>query len=112
DVPPDRIPPVLEAQVGLYRSLVANRRVLVVLDNARDVEQVRPLLPGGRGCMALVTSRSQLAGLVATAGAHPITLGLPSAGEARALLVHRLGAHRVEAEPAAVDDIIALMSST
>src|SRR5205814_3236687 len=52
-VPPERVPAAMDAQVGRYRSLLANRRVLGVLDNARDVEQVRPLLPGGRGCMAL-----------------------------------------------------------
>lgn len=108
DVPSERIPATLEAQVGLYRSLLAGRRVLVMLDNARDAEQVRPLLPGARGCMAVVTSRNQLAGLVAAAGAHPMTLDLPTEAEARELLAHRLGADRVAAEPAAVDEIIAL----
>jgi DNA-binding SARP family transcriptional activator/Tfp pilus assembly protein PilF len=108
DVPQDRIPATLEAQVGLYRSLLAGQRVLVVLDNARDVEQVRPLLPGAPGCMAVVTSRNLLAGLVTTAGAYPMTLDLPPIEEARALLVHRLGADRVAAELSIVDEIVAM----
>jgi DNA-binding SARP family transcriptional activator/tetratricopeptide (TPR) repeat protein len=107
DVPPGRIPATLEAQVGLYRSMLAGRRVLVLLDNASDAEQVRPLLPGAPGCMAVVTSRRQLAGLVTTAGAYPMTLNLPSAGEARELLERRLGAARIMAESSAVDEIVA-----
>lgn len=105
-VPPQRIPAGLDAQIGLYRSLLAGRRVLVVLDNARDVDQVRPLLPGSPGCFAIVTSRDRLAGLVAGEGAHPLTLGLFPAGAARDLLARRLGTERVAAEPAAVDEII------
>jgi DNA-binding SARP family transcriptional activator/tetratricopeptide (TPR) repeat protein len=104
-VPPERIPASLEAQVGLYRSLLASRRVLVVLDNARDAEQVRPLLPGAPGCRVMVTSRDQLTGLV-TEGAHPLSLGLLSAAEARDLLARRLGPDRVAAEPHAADEII------
>lgn len=105
-VPPQRIPAGVDAQVGLYRSLLAGRRVLVVLDNARDVDQVRPLLPGSPGCFAIVTSRDRLAGLVAVEGAHPLTLGLFPTAAARDLLTRRLGAGRVAADPAAVDEII------
>ena len=83
--PAAQLPRSLDAQAGLYRSLLARRRVLVVLDNARDAEQIRPLLPGGAGCMVLITSRNQLTGLIA-AGAHPLTLDLPSDTEARQLL--------------------------
>jgi DNA-binding SARP family transcriptional activator/tetratricopeptide (TPR) repeat protein len=107
DVPGGRIPTTLEAQVGLYRSLLANRRVLVVLDNARDAEQVRLLLPGAPGRVVVVTSRDRLAGLV-VAGAHPLTVDLLDDTEARAMLRRRLGAARIAAEPAAVDEIIGL----
>ncbi|MHC3469461.1 AfsR/SARP family transcriptional regulator [Streptomyces sp. 7R007] len=104
-VPPARIPVGLEAQVGLYRTLLAGRRVLVVLDNARDADQVRPLLPGAPGCLALVTSRESLTGLAATEGAQLLTVGLLTTSEARQLLSGRLGAARVAAEPDAVQDI-------
>ncbi|MFC8667311.1 BTAD domain-containing putative transcriptional regulator [Streptomyces sp. NPDC057199] len=106
-VPPARVPAGLEAQVGLYRSLLAGRRVLVVLDNARDAEQVRPLLPGAPGCLALVTSRNRLTSLVAVEGAQLLTVDLLARAEARDLLTGRLGADRVAAEPAAVEEIVA-----
>jgi tetratricopeptide (TPR) repeat protein len=102
-----RIPAGLPAQAGLYRSLLAGKRVLVVLDNARDVEQVRPLLPGSSGCLAIVTSRNHLTGLVATEGAYPLTVDLLTAADAGDLLALRLGAGRVESEPDAARDIIA-----
>lgn len=107
DVPGERIPFGLEAQIGLYRSVLAGRRALVLLDNARDTEQVRPLLPGAPGCLVMVTSRNALTGLV-TAGAHPLTLDLLTTGESRQLLAGRLGPDRVSAEPQAVDEIIRL----
>ncbi len=106
-VPPDRIPVDLDAQAALYRSLLAGRRVLIVLDNARDADQVRPLLPGTPSCLVVATSRNQLLGLVATAGANPLSVDLLSADQARTLLIGRLGAHRIAAEPAAVNQIIA-----
>jgi tetratricopeptide (TPR) repeat protein len=87
-VPADRIPAELADQAGMYRTLLAGKRVLVLLDNARDVEQVRPLLPGSPGCMVL------------------LTLDLLTVAEARELLTCRLGADRVGREPGAVDDII------
>ncbi|MEV0204806.1 BTAD domain-containing putative transcriptional regulator [Streptomyces sp. NPDC050788] len=106
-VPAPRIPADPQARTGLYRSLLAGRRMLVVLDNARTCDQVRPLLPGAPGCLAVVTSRNQLPGLVAVEGAHSIALDLLSADDSRALLAHRLGAGRVAAEPGAVAEIIA-----
>jgi DNA-binding SARP family transcriptional activator len=106
-VAPAQIPATLDAQAALYRSLLAGRRVLVVLDNARDAEQVRPLLPGSAGCRALVTSRNQLTPLVATDGAQPITLDVLDPQEARLLLARRLGPDRSAAEPDAAERIIA-----
>ena len=106
-ITPDRIPPSLNAQASLYRSLLANRRMLVVLDNARDAEQVRPLLPGSGHCLVLVTSRHQLTSLVTTEGAHLIAVDLLTVGESRELLALRLGPDRVAAEPDATDDLLA-----
>ncbi len=103
---PLEIPAEPAAQFALYRSLTAERRLLVLLDNARDAEQVRPLLPGSTRCGVIVTSRHTLPGLVAAEGAHPLALDLPSDDEARQLLVRRLGAQRVAAQPAAVDELI------
>jgi tetratricopeptide (TPR) repeat protein len=107
-VPAERIPVSLDAQVGLYRSLLADRRVLIVLDNARDAGQVRPLLPSSSGSAVVVTSRSQLTSLVAAEGAHLIPLDLLTAAQARQLLARRLGANRVAAESQAVENIITL----
>ena len=106
-VPPLGVPAGQDAQVGLYRSLLADRRMLILLDNAATADQIRPLLPAAPGCLALVTSRDQLTSLVATEGAHPIRLDRLSAAEARQLLATRLGAARVAAEPAGVEAIIA-----
>ncbi len=105
EVPAARIPVSLDAQAALYRSLLAGRRVLVVLDNARDAGQVRPLLPGSPGCSVVVTSRNRLTGLIAD-GARPLTVGLFTLTDARQMLVRRLGADRVAAQPQAVQQII------
>jgi DNA-binding SARP family transcriptional activator len=107
-IPPQEIPTGLEAQAALYRSLLAGRRVLVLLDNAADSDQVRPLLPGSPGCLVIVTSRNELAGLIAGEGAHPVTVDLLNPTEALQLLSRRLGESRVLAEKQAADDIIAL----
>ena len=105
-MPPTQIPDGLQAQTALYRSLLSGRRVLVVIDNARDADQVRPLLPGSPGCLAIVTSRHQLTGLVATDGARPLVLDLLSDDEARDLLARRLGQARIASDPHAVDEIV------
>jgi tetratricopeptide (TPR) repeat protein len=105
-VNPAGLPPSSEAQAALYRSILAGRQMLMVLDNALDTDQVRPLLPGSPGCMVVVTSRNRLTGLVATEGAYPVHLNLLTPDEARELLVCHLGAARVAAEPAAVAEII------
>lgn len=107
-VPSDRIPVSLDAQVALYRSLLADRQILVVLDNVRDSDQVRPLLPGSAGCVALVTSRVRLSGLITAEGARPLTVDLLPVADARQLLARRIGLKRVEAEHGAVDEIIAM----
>lgn len=105
-VPAHRIPVSSEAQAGLYRSLLAGKRMLVLLDNARDAGQVRPLLPGAPGCLVVVTSRDQLSGLVTTNGAHPLTLDLLTDDEARLLLAHRFSHDRISLEPDATNEII------
>jgi hypothetical protein len=105
-VPTEHLPADLDARAGLYRSLLARRRVLIVLDNARDGEQVRPLLPASPGSLVVVTSRNPLTGLAMTAGARLLTLSPPSVPTARQTLEHRLGADRVAAEPEAVEEII------
>jgi DNA-binding SARP family transcriptional activator/tetratricopeptide (TPR) repeat protein len=106
-VPPQRIPTGIDAQAGRYRTLLADRRVLVVLDNAADVAQVRPLLPNSPTALVLVTSRHRLTGLVAAQGARPLALDLLTAADAHELLVRHLGAERVAAEPEAAQRIVA-----
>ena len=107
DVPAEQWPQTVEAQLGLYRSLLAGKRMLVLLDNARDAAQVRPLLPGAPTCRVIVTSRNQLTGLVATAAARPLQLDVLTDREASQLLEQRLGADRLAAHPGAVAQIIA-----
>ncbi|GLY95330.1 BTAD domain-containing putative transcriptional regulator [Actinoplanes sp. NBRC 103695] len=105
-VPQDRVPAELHAQAGMYRSTVAGRRLLIVLDNCRDAEQVRHLLPGTPGCLVIANSRSRLTGLLTGFGAHPIRLGPPTVAEAREGVRQRLGV-RADREPHAVAAIIA-----
>jgi DNA-binding SARP family transcriptional activator/tetratricopeptide (TPR) repeat protein len=105
-VPPHRIPVCTDERAALYRSLVDGKQVLIVLDNASDAAQVRPLLPGSPGCLVVVTSRKQMAGLVAAEGAALVTLDVLSHSEAREMLARRLGQDRVAAEPEAADEIV------
>jgi DNA-binding SARP family transcriptional activator len=104
--PGDPVPADDEASAALYRSLLAGRRMLIVLDNARDAGQVRPLLPGSPGCLVLVTSRSQLASLIAVEGAHPVALDVLTESDANELLARRIGAERTAAEPVAAAELI------
>ena len=105
-VPPRQVPASLDAQTGLFRSLLAGRRMLLLLDNARSTEQVRPLFPGSPGCMVVITSRSQLTGLVAAEGARSLPLDVLSEEEAGELLTGRLGRDRVATELDAVAELI------
>jgi tetratricopeptide (TPR) repeat protein/transcriptional regulator with XRE-family HTH domain len=107
-VPPERIPPAPDAQAGLYRSLVADKQMLIVLDNARNEQQVRPLLPASPASLILVTSRNQLAGLAAADGARLVSLDVLTDEEAVQLLTARLGPARAAAEPDAVTEIARL----
>lgn len=106
NVPAARIPAGLEARAALYRSLLAGKKVLIVLDGARDAEHVLPLLPGSAGCLVVVTSRNGLISLIASHGARPVILDVLSAADAREFLAKLLGRHRVAAEEAAVTELI------
>ena len=106
-VPAGRVPTDQDEAAAMYRSLLADRRVLVVLDNARSPEQVRPLLPGNRECVVLVTSRDQLGGLVALDGARRVTLDVLEPGESVDLLAGVLGAERLAAEPGPAERLAA-----
>jgi tetratricopeptide (TPR) repeat protein len=106
EIPAARIPASPEAQAGLYRSVLAGAKVLILLDDAADAAQVRPLLPGSPGCLVIVTSRSRLEGLVAVDGAVPLPLDVLTSTEARDLLCRVVGEARVAAEPDAAGQLI------
>jgi transcriptional regulator with XRE-family HTH domain len=106
EVTPDRLPGTVEAQLGLYRSLLTGKRMLIVLDNARDEAQVRPLLPGALTCRVVITSRNQLAGLAAVESARSLMLDVLTDEEATQLLGQRIGAGRVAADPDAARELI------
>jgi transcriptional regulator with XRE-family HTH domain len=107
-VPAAQVPEQADARAGMFRSLLAGRRVLVLLDNAAGVDQVRPLLPASPGCLALITSRGQLTGLAVAERARLVSLDVLSRGEARELLAQRLGPARLAREPQAADLLIDL----
>ncbi|MFG2123511.1 BTAD domain-containing putative transcriptional regulator [Streptomyces sp. NPDC048710] len=105
-VPAQRMPEGADALAGLYQGLVAGRRLLLLLDGAADIEQLRPLLPVSPGSLTVVTSRNGLPGLLA-AGARPLRLNLPTTADARAVLARRIGSGRMAAEPEAAEEIVA-----
>ena len=100
------LPAEAAERAALYRSLLSGRRALVLLDNARSAEQVRPMLPGTPGCAAVVTSRDALSGLVARDGAQRLELDVLPAADAAALLCSLIGA-RAQADPGAVRQLSA-----
>lgn len=104
-VPGSAIPQEVEARTGMYRSSLAGRRMLILLDNAVSTDQVRPLLPSNPSCLVLVTSRNRLSGLVARDGAHRITLDQLSPDEATDLLREIIGPNRVDTEPEATYEL-------
>jgi DNA-binding SARP family transcriptional activator/tetratricopeptide (TPR) repeat protein len=107
-VAPERIPPRPEAQAGLYRRVLADKQMLIVLDNARDEDQVRLLLPASPRSLVIVTSRSQLGGLDAADGARLLSLDVLTHDEAIQMLAARIGGTRAVGEPDAVAEIAAL----
>jgi tetratricopeptide (TPR) repeat protein/transcriptional regulator with XRE-family HTH domain len=107
-IPDERIPANPQALASLYRTVLADRQLLLVLDNAYDAAQVRPLLPGSSTCRVVVTSRNELAGLAVTAGARLICLSVLAPGEARQTLALRLGDRRLDRDPKAVNTFLAL----
>ncbi|WP_309115549.1 NB-ARC domain-containing protein [Saccharothrix sp.] len=102
----ETLPVTVDAQAALFRGLVQDKRVLVLLDNARDADHVRPLLPGSPTCAVLITSRDRLPSLVAREQARPIVLDLPSRAESRDILAAHIGADRVHDESRAVDELV------
>ncbi|WP_078489484.1 BTAD domain-containing putative transcriptional regulator [Streptomyces bikiniensis] len=104
--PPGRLPADEDEAAALYRTLLADRQMLIVLDNARDAEQVRPLIPGARGCAVVITSRSRLAGLVASDGARQLVLDVLDPDEGRRLLAATVGESRVAAEEEAARRLV------
>ncbi|MEU8113256.1 BTAD domain-containing putative transcriptional regulator [Micromonospora sp. NPDC048947] len=102
----DRIPVDLSARIGLYRSLLAGRRMLILLDNVRRADQVGSLIPGSAGCMVLITSRNELPALVMNGG-RPLVLGLMNDAEARQLFTSRIGAERLTGGSEVIDQLVA-----
>lgn len=107
-VAPESIPASRDAKTALYRSLLADRRILVVLDNAASAADVRPLLPGTATCLVIVTSRDRLDSLVVREGAHRVTLDVLPYREALSLLERWLGPRRLAEQAAAADELMEL----
>ncbi|MFK0251698.1 AfsR/SARP family transcriptional regulator [Amycolatopsis azurea] len=108
EVPAERLPADTETASALYRTLMTDRKALVLLDNAVDVDQIRPLLPAGPGCLVLVTARERMTALVALHGARRLTLGMLDPGEALQLLARVLGSEWVRAEREAAAEVAGL----
>jgi len=107
-VPAEDVPAGIEAQAALFRGVLADKRVLLILDNVRDEEQVLPLIPAAPGCLTVVTSRTRLTGLLVHTGAHSVGLGPLEVAETIELIEKLIGRSRIEAEPGAVAGLVAL----
>jgi DNA-binding SARP family transcriptional activator/tetratricopeptide (TPR) repeat protein len=107
-IPSEAVPVELQEASALFRSLVADKRMLILLDNANHPDQVRPLLPGGSGCHVVITSRDRLAGLVARDGARPLSLDVLTPNESHVLLGRLIGVGRVLGELTATADLAEL----
>jgi predicted ATPase len=101
-IAPDQLPASVDARASFYRSVLANRKMLVVADNVFDSAQVRPLVPACPGCMMIVTSRRQIANMVTSVGAYLINLDVLSSRESQELLVSRSGSGATAGEAEAV----------
>lgn len=107
-VPADRVPAELAEQTALYRSLLHDKRVLILLDNCRGADQVLPLVPANEASLLVVTSRRQLAALATYHAVHLVSLDVLAHADALALLGRVSGAERVDREPAAAAELVAL----
>ncbi|WP_020519283.1 AfsR/SARP family transcriptional regulator [Catelliglobosispora koreensis] len=107
-VPAEKLPIDVDTAAALYRAEVAGKHMLILLDNASSAEQIRPLLPGGQGCVTLVTSRDRLSGLISRDGAQRLTLDTLPEADAMALLRRILGEDRLAAEPDAAQQLVAI----
>jgi DNA-binding SARP family transcriptional activator/tetratricopeptide (TPR) repeat protein len=107
-VPSEKIPQTTAERSAMLRSVVAGRRMLMVLDNAMSTDQVTPLLPANQSCVVLVTSRNRLDGLVATGDGRQLTLGLFDEADSSALLASYLSPERIEEEREAFDELLRL----
>ncbi|MEV6610619.1 NB-ARC domain-containing protein [Kutzneria sp. NPDC051319] len=101
-----RIPLDIDGMACLYRSLVAGKRMLILLDNVREIAQVTPLLPGSSNCSVMITGRSRLVGLLVQHDARLVPMDVLSAADAHSMLARRLGAARIADEPAAVNELL------
>ncbi|WP_433309263.1 BTAD domain-containing putative transcriptional regulator [Micromonospora sp. CA-269861] len=104
-VPPAQVPDDVDEAANLYRSVVADRQMLFLLDNARDTAQVQPLLPGGAGCLVIVTSRGRLGGLAARHDAQRLSLDVLTPPEATELLTRVVGEDRVTGQEIALAEL-------
>lgn len=102
------IPRGVEKRSALFREQTASKQLIVVLDNARDAEQVRPLLPASTGCLTIITSRSQLSGLAVAEGASLVSLDVWTPEEALNALAARIGDERCRADPEAAAELVEL----